>query len=229
MKKSKQDITGRRSLIAGLGAVTAGIAISATTASAQSGSANFEPARHDVDSWMGEMPGSHRVFIDTSTAVGGTDALGYANNLLNAQKNTYAGQESDFAMVVCYRHISTPFAFNDAMWGKYGEIFHGRMQYADPASGNAPTVNLVNQPDRTDLRNFGKTIDSLGARGVKYVICSSATAGMARRIVATLGGSVEEVLDELVANAVDNSRFVSAGVMAATRAQEYGFSLLYAG
>ena len=43
------------------------------------------------------------------------------------------------------------------------------------------------------------------------------------------GGDAAEIYEELVASKVPDSRFVPAGVIATTRAQEHGYSLLYAG
>jgi hypothetical protein len=221
MSKKDQALIGRRSLVTGMSAA-AGLAVVATSASAQTRSSDFEPTRHSIDAWMGELPGEHRAFIDTSTGMGGADALRYAFNILNAQGSAYGGEDSDFAMIVCYRHASTPFAYNDAMWAKYGETFYGLMQYADPATGVAPKVNLMTAGGPFSM-------GAITGRGVQIAICAAATQFISGQIAAATGASAEEVFDELVANAVPNSRFVSAGVMAVTRAQEYGYSLLYAG
>jgi hypothetical protein len=42
-------------------------------------------------------------------------------------------------------------------------------------------------------------------------------------------GDAEAMYKTMAANAIASSRFVSAGVVALTRSQEYGYSLLYAG
>jgi hypothetical protein len=42
------------------------------------------------------------------------------------------------------------------------------------------------------------------------------------------GGNADAVVKELMANAIANSHFVPAGVVAVTRAQERGYSLLRA-
>jgi hypothetical protein len=49
---------------------------------------------------------------------------------------------------------------------------------------------------------------------------------MAGRIAMATGGSQDAILKELMANPVRNGRFVPAGVVAATHAQEYGYTLL---
>ena len=223
----------RRSVMAGLGVAAAGLTLSATAARAQTtaprAATGFEPARHTLDAWLDQMPGTHRVFIDSATAVGGAEALLYANNLYTARENAYAGEPADFAMVVCFRHFSTPFGYNDAVWAKYGEVFDSIMRFPDPATNAAPRINLVNSPAHTTLQNFGVTIDAVGARGVEFAICSAATQFIAGVAAHETGGDAEAIREELVAGAIGNSRFVSAGVMALTRAQEYGYSLLYAG
>src|SRR5438309_1866438 len=76
----------RRSLMTSLGAVAAAAVLVPTAAGAQSGVSAFRPARHKQDSWMDELKGQHRVFIDSSTASGGAEALLYANNLYMANE-----------------------------------------------------------------------------------------------------------------------------------------------
>jgi len=229
MKPKTQHLTGRRSVITGVGVAAAGLTLGASVAQAQRASTGFQPARHSLDAWMDELSGDHRVFIDTSTAHGGAEALLYANNIYTAQVNAYSGEPSDLAMVVCFRHFSTPFGYGDDVWAKYGQGFHAIMGFPDPVTGGAPEVNLMNATDRPTLPNFGSTIDSLVAKGTKFAICENATRFFAGQLAAAADVSTDRVFRELVAGAIPNSQFVSAGVMAMTRAQEYGYSLLYAG
>jgi hypothetical protein len=208
-----KDFKGRRSVITGLGVAAAGATLAATTAKAQSrrqASNGFQPARHELDAWMDELPGSHRVFVDTSTAAGGSDGLLYATNIYNAHVNAYAGENSDLAMIVCFRHFSTALGFNAAIWDKYGEDLERTMTAARPA-------------------NVDSFIESVTANGAVIAICNNATHFFAGQLAANSDESADDVYAELVANAIDHSRFVSAGVMALTRAQEYGYSLLVAG
>ncbi|MBN4053795.1 hypothetical protein JYT97_02805 [Haliea sp. AH-315-K21] len=229
-KKDNTNAIERRSLVKVMGtAALAGLAVNASTANAQN-SANtngFTPMRHSEDSWLDELSGNHRVFVDTSSALGGVDGLLYSANIMNTHNNVYAGSDEDYAMILCFRHNSTPFAFNDAIWEKYGDIFYGIMQYADPKTGEAPKMNLLNSADHAMFP--GLTIDGMAARDVQFAICSNATRFFSGAVAGSTDASAADVFDELVANAVPNSRFVSAGVIAATRAQEYGYSLLSTG
>lgn len=230
MNDNDKDIQARRSVITGFGAAAAGLALVSQTACAQPGGATgFQPARRSADAWLDDLSGTHRVFIDSATALGGAEAVLYANNLFAAQEGPdYDGDPADLAMVICFRHYSTPFGYNDAMWAKYGEVFNSIMKFPDPATGQAPTANMLNQ-DRTDVSNFGFTIDLVAGKGAQFGICRAATNFFSNVIAGATGGSQPGIFDELVANAIPSSRFVSAGVMALTRAQEYGYSLLYAG
>lgn len=231
MQRDDQDLKGRRSVITGLGVAGAGLAFGAAAhaQTARGRATGFQPARHDLDAWMDELSGTHRIFVDTATANGGGEGLIYANNLYEAQTNAYAGGDTDLAMIVCFRHFSTPFGYSDAVWSKYGEAFHELIQFPDPATGQAPTVNLFNTPGRADLPNFGITVAAVMARGTRVAICAAATRFLSGQLAQRAGVSADDVYEELVAGAVPNSRFVSAGVMALTRAQEYGYSVLIAG
>jgi intracellular sulfur oxidation DsrE/DsrF family protein len=216
----------------GVGVAIAGLVASASSAQAQtsrSQSGRFEPTRHRLDAWLDELPGTHRVFIDSGSANGGAEAVGYANNLYIATASAYTGEQAEIATVVCFRHFSTPFGYNDAMWEKYGEAFHSLIQFPDPATSAAPKVNMLNSAAHKTLGNRGVTIDALVAKGAHFAICNMATQLIASVAAQRTGGKTEDVHNELVANAVANSHFVPAGVMALTRAQEYGYSLLVAG
>jgi len=230
MQENDTNLNARRSMILGLGAAVAGAAVvAAKPANAQSQGSGFRPSRHQIDAWFNEIPGNHRVFIDTATAKGGAEGILYANNLYTARENAYPGEPADFAMVICFRHFSTPFAYNDAMWEKYGEVFHSIMQMADPDTNAAPRINLMRSASYgMRLPNFGTTIDQVLERGVQIAICDAATQFLAGQAAAATGGSAETIYNEFRNNAI-SGRFVSAGVMALTRAQEYGYSLLYAG
>ena len=222
MKHRDGTIGDRRSVITGLGLAAAGIAVASTgTAQAQQGRA-FRPARHELDAWMGELPGSHRVFVDSASMAGGGDALLYANNVYMQQVSAYGGADSDLAMIVCFRHFSTPFGYTDAMWKKYGADFHKLMQ----ATGDAPEANPMNGAGDPV---GGVTLGSLAAKGTQFAICSAATRFIANQLASNTNMQADDVFNELLANAVPGGRFVPAGVMALTRSQEYGYSVLIAG
>ncbi len=221
MKDDDQQTVGRRALLSNLGvAAVAGLAVGASQVSAQPTplDTGFQPARHGQDLWLDELPGSHRVFIDSSTATGGASALWYANNILSAHEESYEGSASDYALIVCFRHLSTPYGFDDGIWAKYGALFN---RAADPA----PTQNPLHTAGPA---TGGNSIGSSVARGVQFAICSRASRRFAMAIASSAGVSAEEAFAELAAGLIPNARMVPAGVVTATRAQEYRYSLLYA-
>lgn len=220
MSKDPQNTTDRRTLLTSLGvAAVAGMAASAPTQAAQTRrEEGFQPARHAKDSWMGELAGSHRAFIDSSTLPGGANAVRYAYNILFTHGEEYAGSDEDYALILCFRHAATPYGYNDAMWAKYGKVF-------SRGAAEAPTTNPMNT---ASLSNGMNTLSDLEARGVQFAVCNKATQTISRRIAAATGEAAEAIYEELISNAIPQSRFVPAGVIAVTRAQEYRYSLLYA-
>jgi hypothetical protein len=228
-----EKVHARRSIVTGMGVAVAGLAAT-VTAQAQTDrrrrrGEDFEPARHDIDAWLGEVTGSHRIFIDSATPNGGAEALLYGNNLFSAQTGAYDGSDSDLSIVICFRHFSTPFGFGDAIWSKYGDAINEIIGFPDPKTNRAPNANLMNVSGRTDLPNGGVTIDAVTSRGAQFAICNAATQFFTGQLANQTGRPFQEIYDELVAGAIPASRFVPAGVMALTRAQEYGYSLLVAG
>ena len=219
----------RRSLMTGLGAAAAAAVLVPAGAEAQTRASNFRPARHANDNWMDELKGQHRVFIDSSTANGGAEAILYANNLYMANESGYSLKPADLAIIVCLRHFATPFGYNDAAWKKYGKAFATIMQFKDPKTGLPPSSNLMNADYGFALPNLGVTLKSLIDRGTRFAICDMATNFFAMQIAQDIGATKDSVYKELIASAIPNGRFVPAGVVATTRAQEYDYSLLYAG
>ena len=219
----------RRSLMSGMGAAIAGIAVTAAASSAQAqqGTSGFQPARHAEDAWFDKPGVSHRVFVDTASGRGGSDALRYAANIMNSHNNAYGGSDADYAMVICFRHGSTAFGYSDELWAKYGKIFQGMTQVPDPATNSSPTVNPVNVAGSGPFA--GTHVDGMAARGVQYAICATASRGLAGMVARETGQNADDVFNEIAANLVNNGRLVPAGVMAATRSQEYGYSLLSVG
>jgi len=234
MSKNSDKVQDRRRFLTGVGVVATTAAL-ANSASAQQHNDHemhhgFAPARHDEDAWMDDKQGIHRVFLDSSTGNGGITALNYANNLMFAHEGDYeGGKETDYAIIVCFRHASTAFGYNDAMWAKYGEIFSRVTRFNNRETDSAWKQNPLMIPG-TNFASRGNTIQSLPERGdVSFAICSKATMSMSQNLARTLGGDADAYFAELTANNVPNSRYVPAGVIAATRSQEYGFSYLYAG
>lgn len=206
----------RRALVAGLGATLAALTGAAPLRAQSRGNV---PVRHDQDRWMDELPSKHRIFVDTASRQGGQDGVQFAGNLFNVNEAAYGVKPSELGLIVCFRHQSTPYGYNEAMWTKYGQYFSQRLELPKEVS-----VNPLNPPGPAE--EGARTVATLADRGAVIAVCATATRGMAGRIAMATGQPQEAVLKELLANPVRNGRFVPAGVVAATHAQEHGYTLL---
>lgn len=163
---------------------------------------------------MAVLPGKHRVVIDVVEARSVTFALAYANNILNASKTGYGLTDADTAIIVCLRHNATIMAFDDTIWAPNGKALADSAAYVNPRSADTPTAN----PSM-------RTLDALAKRGVHFAVCGLSAQRLAG-LIAAGNGKTDEILKDLNAHLVPNGHMAPAGVIATTRAQEYGFSLL---
>jgi len=228
MAENKLD---RRSWMSGVGAAAAGVALGATRVEAQTltpasppqsspTATAFQPARHAQDDWFDKVPGKHRTILDVTSAEGSTWGIAYANNIFNANRTGYQIENADIAVVVCLRHSATSFAFNNAMWAKYGKALAEGADYKDPNGAEVKT-NPRNSGDRPAL-------DGLIKRGAHFAVCGLATRRLAG-MIAGPGGDTDAVIKELSANTITNAHIMPAGVVAVSRAQEYGYGLIHVG
>lgn len=220
----------RRAWMSGVGAVAAGVALGATAVNAETPAAPpqaappatpFQPSRHPQDAWFDTLPGKHRVILDSTSAQGAAEGIGYSNNVFNASRSGYQLEDADLALVLVLRHNATSFAFNNAMWAKYGKQLAEGAAYTPPNSTETPKANPRNSGDRPAL-------DRLAARGAHFAVCGLSTRRLAG-MIAGQGGDTDAVVKELTANTVPNAHIMPAGVIAITRAQEYGYSLIHVG
>jgi intracellular sulfur oxidation DsrE/DsrF family protein len=157
--------------------------------------------------------------LDVTTANGVGEALGFANNLFAANKSGYSLDDGDLAIVICLRHFATVFAFTDPVWAKHGKAMADAVKYTS-RTGEVPAANPHNAAPRA-------AFDGLAKRGVQFMVCDMASHRFARMLAGS--GDGEAVYKEMAANMIPSSRFVAAGVVGTTRAQEFGYSLLFVG
>jgi intracellular sulfur oxidation DsrE/DsrF family protein len=236
---TKQDLepnVPRRSFLSklGIGLTATGLAVGAKVSGSQIRSSEpgpWLPARHAQDDWLDQLPGKHRFILDTTTPEGFGNALAFVNNYFTANQNAYGLNDSELAVVVVARHMSAPFAYNDAVWAKYGGPIAQRNTFVDPKTKQAPAINLFNATGYGDLlTNRGRTLKALLERGLRLAVCQISTRGYAAGIASATGGNAEAIYNELVANLVSgNARMVPAGIVAVNRAQERGYSLASVG
>ncbi len=155
--------------------------------------------------------------FDAVSAAGLEDIRHYAGNVFAANRSGYGLDAHDVGVIVILRHNATPYAFNDAMWAKYGSVFAAEMKIAE--SKTNPVVA------------GGEGLDALSGQGANFGACAMATrrfAGLAVRGAGAVA-SVDAVFDELGKNLIRNAHLTPAGIVAVGRAQERGFAFGYAG
>jgi hypothetical protein len=190
----------------------------------------FVPERHVQDDWLDEVPGKHRFFFDSISPGGAGEAITFASNYYAANKGAYGLEAGELAVVICLRHYSTPFAFNDEIWARYGAIFSERIGFTDPKTKSAPVVNVYQAPNYGMLLSSrGTTIDTMIKRGTQFAVCDMATHAFAGMVAGKVGKTADQVYGELKANAIGNATFVPAGIVAVNRAQERSYSIQYCG
>ncbi len=207
----------RRSFLTHVGAAGAAVALGGAPARAQAAPApgsRWEPARHPQDDWLDQVPGRHRLFLDALTQAGAGDAALFADNYYTASKNAYGLGDADLAVVVCLRHLATPYAFTDAIWSKYGPTL------ADLSKYNGEKVDV--NPHRGKL-------EALAKRGSRFAVCDMATHFFARNVSVKAALDADAVYKEMVASTIGNCQFVAAGIVAVGRAQERGYAIAYVG
>ena len=215
----KKQQSARRTFLSGLGAGLVVTGLDGAALRAQSPSAGggrgFQPARHAQDDWLEQLAGVHRVVFDTTNAEGFDAALLYANNFFEANNSGYGLKDSDLAVVIVARHDSTPLAYTDAMWAKYGASLTRRSRMKDPSTNQPPTNNI-----------YRGRLEGLIKRGVHLAVCQMATRFLASTISNNDGPDAETAYKELTSNLVANAHMVPAGIVLVNRAQERGYTLM---
>jgi hypothetical protein len=217
---------------AGLAALGGAIAGGPVAAAAQSPpqDARWAPARHPQDDWLEQIPGRHRIFFDATSPLGAGEAITFAGNYHAGNRAGYELGTGDLAVVLCYRHWATPFAWSDAVWAKYGAVFSDRTKFVDPKTNVAPVLNVYQSRDYgMALPNRGTTLSAMVERGVHVAVCDMATRAFAGMAAQRLSLQTDDVYREFVASAVANAHFVPAGIVTLSRAQERGYSVAHIG
>jgi intracellular sulfur oxidation DsrE/DsrF family protein len=171
---------------------------------------------HEQDRWLDALTGMHRQVYDIVTPAG-TIGIAFARNFLTANAEGYGLTDTDSSVVVSFRHRAVYYAFGDAMWEKFkfGESVQpeGGAQNKNPATRNSEL----------------SLITTLQSRGVVFTVCGMALRRRAREAAQRAGTPPEAMLEQWRAGLIPGVVEVAAGVIAVNRAQERGFTYVYAG
>jgi intracellular sulfur oxidation DsrE/DsrF family protein len=206
----------RRSFLSRLSAAAPLLGVSPPQALAVRASAG--PARHEQDDWLDQAPDKHRVVFDTWLADKFAGAFGFALNWIKVNKEQYGLTDGDLAVVIVARHGTTPFAFNEAMWTKYGKVFADHMSTGDKVANPNPSAN-----------RYAARLGELSKQCLRLAVCNVTLRAYVDIISKQTGSTPEAVRTELTANLIGNAQIVAAGIVAVTRAQERGYMLVSIG
>lgn len=187
-------------------------------AAQSSAAASAGPRRHAQDDWLDQAPTGHRVVFDAwmSDTVGET--LTFAFNWFSVNKQQYGLTDGDLAMVIVLRHGSAPFAFGTGIWEKYGKVLAANMSANDPVAHPIPATNV-----------HAERLRGLAKQGMRLGVCDLSTRRYARAIAQATSQDADAVYKEITSNPIGPARFVPAGVVTVTRAQERGYSVVSIG
>jgi intracellular sulfur oxidation DsrE/DsrF family protein len=176
------------------------------------------PIRHRQDEWLDQAPDTHRVVFDTWLADRFGEALGFAGNWIKVNREEYGLSSADIAVVVVARHGTTPFAFNETIWAKYGTIFADNMSTGDKVAHPNPSVN-----------RYAARLADYSKQGLRLAVCNLTLHAYKEIITEKTGATEDIVFKEMTANLIGNAQIVPAGIVAVTRAQEHGYALVSVG
>ena len=233
--KTTFEQTDRRRFLGILGAAAAvGLPLSAraaaqTTASHEAG----------ADAWIGEVKGTHRTLFDFPQHKHFFPLL-HILNYINTYAQAYKAEAGTVGTVGTFYGIgnqaSTPLAFNDATWAKYGL---GEYLGLKDASGKFYTRNVFNNATKHDahlmfhalqvptIPAFGDfmapmSIQSLQKMGTKFILCNNALEAWCLELEARGKGKTSDILADLKANTLPGVTLVPAMVIAIEKAQGAG-------
>lgn len=221
--------TDRRTII-GAGALIAGAGMLATApARGAPASGGWSPVRETRDGWM-DLPGTrHRMVWDTIGARPFAEALFYATNYYLANKTGYGLDADKLGVIVIARHMSTPFAYSDAIWAKYGTAFAKAAGLEGKEAELARTCNPFMVPGRAAMAGPAgdAAIATVTAKGAHFAVCGMATTYIAGLLANGDAAATKRIDAELAAGLVPNAVMVPAGIVAVNRAQEHGYTFAY--
>ena len=226
MSISPPDSSARRGFLGRLAAGAA--ALAAGFGSGRLGAQSTAPVRdtHEHDRWLDALTAPHRQIYDVVTPAGSV-GMSYARNFINASNDAYGAADSEVNVVVSLRHSAIPFALKDEIWARYqlGKYF----EVKDPAT-KAPAARNIHggRTGATASRNSASVL-ALQSRGVVFTVCGMAFKYHVGELAKREGTTPEAVRADWEAGMLPGTIIVPAGVIAVNRAQERGFSYVYAG
>lgn len=221
-----RDLTvPRRSFLSRLAAGVSAFGVAVSGTSAFPSVAAAATLDDDMDRWFGSMTGAYKSLYDCAGPNSAPDGVMFARNLIKFSADKLGTKDAQNSVVVCFRHLATPFGYTDAMWAKYPQMAV-MLKANDPKTNKPATRNWLLHDLIED--EPGANIPGITAHGAQFAVCGAATEFVAK-LLAGKTGNAKAIEAELGANLIPKARMAPAGVVAVQRAQKAGFAYTYAG
>jgi hypothetical protein len=185
------------------------------------------------DKWLESITGKHRQFFDMPNHENGMGLI-HVRNYLNTLRDTYGVTHPKATAVVGLYGMSTPLAFNDAMWKKYGlanpiKVMNGSNAPADAnvfysAPSGAANLSLTGAPIGIPADS---SISSLQQRGGVFILCNNAFNVWMGLLSGGDASKVPALREDFAANMLPGVFLVPAMVVAINQAQMHGCTYMY--
>lgn len=229
----KDSVIDRRNFFAA-GAVAVGapmVLAPGAAGAAAMGSATYQPGMDAADAWMDKPGTTHRMAFDCTTPQAASGGLDFANNYIQTTRTGYGTTPAQLGVILVFRHWATPFAYNNAIWAKYGGAFVKAFSLEGDLAKNATAANplFARAADaKPQPKGFewwdDKYIDKMVGQGAMFAVCGLATQFIAGQLAGATGDR-QAVYDELAAGLVPNGHMAPSGIVAVGRVQEHGYAV----
>jgi intracellular sulfur oxidation DsrE/DsrF family protein len=232
---NRREFVGRLATTAvavGIGAVAAPGVLAAEEIRAVRAATGPGPSLKPDNSWLEGIKGNHAQIFDMPTPNGGFPLL-HVRNYMQTYQSAFEMAYPHVLAIVGLYGFTTPMAFNDAMWAKYG--FGAATGVNDRATKAAATRNvLASAPDgvllgaeaRIDIPGDA-SITALQALGTRFIVCNNAFNFWVARLAEATNSPAAAIRSDLEANMLPRVTIVPAMVIAINQAQAEGASYMY--
>ncbi len=233
--QNRRQFVGRiatTAIAVGIGGATSPAALDAAEIKAMRAATGPGPSVKPDNSWLDGIKGNHAQIFDMPAPNGGFPLL-HVRNYVQTYKSAFGQNYPHVLAIVGLYGFTTPLAFNDAMWAKYG--FGAAIGVNDrdtkaPAGRNvfasAPAGALLGAESRIDIPG-DSSISALQALGSRFIVCNNAFNFWVARLASALTRPATEIRAELDANMLPKITIVPAMVIAVNQAQAAGASYMY--
>lgn len=227
-----KTIDRRRFFGTGAAAVAGATLITPAAVRAQ-GASGWKPVMEPQDAWMEKAGSRHRIAFDCTTPAAASAGLDFANNYIHTSMSGYNLTAADLAVILIFRHWATPYAFNDAIWAKYGKAIVGALKLEGDLAKGAERVNpLFVRPADAAAQPKGfewfddKYLGKMIGQGAMFAVCGLASQFFAAKLAGATGDP-KAIYAELAANLIPNAHMAPSGIAAVGHVQEHGYAFSY--